>query len=1369
MSAKMLFLVILSLSLGFETAWSADNQMLQSRQVQLFYDEGSPGPARDEGPDWLIYDNNQPSGLITGAAYWSKVTFTPVSTFELQAISFTPLNQGPNFDAPCRVRVYAENQNNHDLGALLLEIEIEQLNEWGNDAEHLIEFDEGDYIEFEADENFTIMYEAPGGPYRPGEEGAGWWNLFDGANNFRRSFYDPIDNFGDNPVAAHQNWIGCTGDLLIRANGEYLEGFVDLEVTELYTADEIWMDLPGTEHTFMADVINNGGDIEEFVVTFQVTDIEGNEIWSHEQAMDGLGEGDDMSIECEVAWELPDEVGSYHAWIILDVNDDANAENDVAGLDQIVFDPVNQADSWLSYTDGSFESTTAWNEDSGWATAFHHPGGDCPPLGLSAFRVAIFSEERIQCDFAVHVLNLEEGVITPVWEGTANTDGGGISWIEIEPEFEEDIAITEGEAFTVTYFYANGTRFPSDDNPPFAGTNTVMPFAMLSTQDDGGGYNGSNSGDFPIEVKLVPADWVPAGAHLRVSPQVVDFGMGLQLNQDYEIEAVFSSIGNEPVVVEAIQIPRSAQDYVTVEPAENFEIAAGEEQIVTITFRTNEEVDLNSRLLIINNSEEGNILWTIRASTTEPQDFARRVFLEDFTNAACAPCAQFAPQLHAALDDLGDLVTPIAYHVSWPGADPWNNDNPADARGMVDYYGVRGVPAIYIDGDVFNERSRDAVVDAVEARARTRSPFEINLEGVANEDELLVTVAVTSFADLDNMILRVALTEGHVVFQGANGLRDHYDAMLSILPNANGEDFDIAQGETVDFEFVLDMDGVGWHALDIDNLFLSAWVQGPDQEVHQSARSGVQEGGGEPELVHFNDFTVTDVNHSNLVLAVTFDGEPVPSGWEIGVFTPEGILAGGVIWNADERVGLAAWGDDANTRNVVEGFVAGQRMLYRVWDNETDTEYPGVPDFAQGPEVWGPNGFTVLSLAASGVRELNVRFNQGWNMISINIIPDENMFAEGEDRGPDVILMTDQLRLDEDNHNIRIFKDELGRFYSPAWNFNNIPFWDLTQGYLVAVVEETETIWTGMPIPPDTDVPIGRGWNMIAYFPDYQLSAAAPDFDVLAPIIDHVITAKDYLGRFMSPAWQFSNMPPWQESQGYQVNVDEDVILNYPGPGGELAAALPDNNQSKHWAVPTASETNMSVLITDISGTSVKVGDQIAAFNSTGQIVGVGEVNADGFCGLAVWGDDKATEAVEGLAIGEAFRLSIFDAENATELSLQPSVIHEGLGVIYGINEFSAFSVAVSEPAPENFYLSEAYPNPFNAITRVAFGLPEAAQVSVRVFDISGRLIATLVDGEFAGGHHSAIWDAGDATSGVYMIMLKAGEIRISRKVMLTK
>lgn len=69
---------------------------------------------------------------------------------------------------------------------------------------------------------------------------------------------------------------------------------------------------------------------------------------------------------------------------------------------------------------------------------------------------------------------------------------------------------------------------------------------------------------------------------------------------------------------------------------------------------------------------------------------------------------------------------------------------------------------------------------------------------------------------------------------------------------------------------------------------------------------------------------------------------------------------------------------------------------------------------------------------------------------------------------------------------------------------------------------------------------------------------------------------------------------------------------------------------------------------------------------------------------------------------------------------------------------------------PSKFILDEAYPNPFNSSTSIGYDLPKASSVTLAIYDILGRKVATLVDGHQAAGHHEVIWNAGTNSSGIY-------------------
>jgi hypothetical protein len=97
-------------------------------------------------------------------------------------------------------------------------------------------------------------------------------------------------------------------------------------------------------------------------------------------------------------------------------------------------------------------------------------------------------------------------------------------------------------------------------------------------------------------------------------------------------------------------------------------------------------------------------------------------------------------------------------------------------------------------------------------------------------------------------------------------------------------------------------------------------------------------------------------------------------------------------------------------------------------------------------------------------------------------------------------------------------------------------------------------------------------------------------------------------------------------------------------------------------------------------------------------------------------------------------------------------------------------SVAKSNQAvPQDFMLYQNYPNPFNPSTAIKFYLSSDQKVSLKVFDIQGREIETLVNGNFSSGYHEVQWFTGGVSSGVYFCRLQAGTFTETRKMIFAK
>jgi hypothetical protein len=95
--------------------------------------------------------------------------------------------------------------------------------------------------------------------------------------------------------------------------------------------------------------------------------------------------------------------------------------------------------------------------------------------------------------------------------------------------------------------------------------------------------------------------------------------------------------------------------------------------------------------------------------------------------------------------------------------------------------------------------------------------------------------------------------------------------------------------------------------------------------------------------------------------------------------------------------------------------------------------------------------------------------------------------------------------------------------------------------------------------------------------------------------------------------------------------------------------------------------------------------------------------------------------------------------------------------------------VPIASEVPKEFRLEQNYPNPFNPTTTIKFSLPKEGYVEIKLYDVLGKEVATLVKDPYKAGVYSVTFDGSRLASGVYFYRIEAGDFRAVKKMVLIK
>jgi hypothetical protein len=262
------------------------------------------------------------------------------------------------------------------------------------------------------------------------------------------------------------------------------------------------------------------------------------------------------------------------------------------------------------------------------------------------------------------------------------------------------------------------------------------------------------------------------------------------------------------------------------------------------------------------------------------------------------------------------------------------------------------------------------------------------------------------------------------------------------------------------------------------------------------------------------------------------------------------------------------------------------------------------------------------------------------------------------------------------------------------------------------------------------------------------------------------------VGLFNTANGWSGNLNSLTQGKGYWINITNssidfrwgfdncaDNIVN-PNLVGDLEKELPEEFQF----VQSTEQAFYLMKNIEVDGVKPKENDILLAYNND---ILVGSAIWDGeYTAVPVMGKDVSGLTDGFCENGDNVKFKLYQNSTGNIINLTGQADSWNSLLVTHVEKLSG-STAVE--LPNTLTLSPAFPNPFNPVTTVTYGLPNDGMVNVAIYDVNGRMIETLASGFVNAGNYSVDWNAESQPSGMYFLKIQFGNEIKSEKIMLVK
>lgn len=219
-----------------------------------------------------------------------------------------------------------------------------------------------------------------------------------------------------------------------------------------------------------------------------------------------------------------------------------------------------------------------------------------------------------------------------------------------------------------------------------------------------------------------------------------------------------------------------------------------------------------------------------------------------------------------------------------------------------------------------------------------------------------------------------------------------------------------------------------------------------------------------------------------------------------------------------------------------------------------------------------------------------------------------------------------------------------------------------------------------------------------------------------------------------------------------------------PAAGTEVTYTLTLMNQSD---VPTLGVKVTDLLPEGVTFVSATTSDPSDSYDPATGVWDVGRIIGGETMTLTITVMVTGSGEITNTAEVTASTLPDTDSEPNNQREIEDDIASASISV--QVSNAKATDTELDTSVPTEFVLGPNYPNPFNPQTTIPYAVPEAAHVTIAIYDLLGRQLSVLVNDQMGAGRYETTWDAQNRPTGIYLVRLQAGSVVKTRRITLMK